>query len=116
MVAKIAKQYAGRIDRSHPTADPRSVTVNGALLLRPNNMPPDAEFAWGYGGTGAQFLADALCEDLTGSVTDPLRTALLDMLSALDEDADWDLTSRQIGDEVRLRIDATAWSQMSMYF
>ncbi len=116
MVAKAVKQYAGRIDRTDPTADPRSVTVDGVNLRPPPGMAAGAEYAWGYGGTGTRDLADALCLDLTGSITNPLRDAIIDMLCNLDEDADWDLTSAQIGDEVRNRIDASAWPTISMYF
>lgn len=116
MVAKVVKRFAGRIDRAHPTADPRSVTVDDNPLPAPPGMPHDAEYAWGYDGTGTGYLADAICIQLTGSATNPMRAALIDMFAALDEDADWDLTSTQIGDEVRRRVHATAWSQLSMYF
>jgi hypothetical protein len=116
MVAKIVKRYAGRIDRAHPTADPRSVTVDGNPLPPPPGMAADAEYAWGYNGTGTQNLAKALCIDLTGSAVSPMLAAVIDMLCLLAEDADWDLTSTQIGHEIQRRIDATAWSQISMYF
>ena len=108
------KTYQGTIDTSDPLTDRRYVEVDGQLL--PPAATGFADYAWGYAGSGPGRLADALCVSLIGAMDPDVRGVLLDLISNLDEDSDWTLTSDQFGIFLHSNLPPPLWAAIQHRF